>query len=312
MIKYYITSPSEKILKEISTPQKGCWIHSESPEPEEIARISALTDIPESFMRSALDEEETAHVDTHGSARMVIIDIPKMIENGGSAAISTMPLALIQNDNYIVSICTMHTSVLDDFFQGKIKNAETAQRSKLIYQIMYNSSSRFLYYLRQIDKTSDRIQKSLAKSMQNKELLQLLELQKSLVFFSASLTANYAVVQKISNNNLSKATDEERDILEDVVIENKQAIEMCSVYREIIKNTMDAFASVVNNNMNIVMKFLTAITIILSIPIVIAGFWGMNTGVPFEGQLWGFWAATGISVLISVIIVIFMARKKMF
>lgn len=310
MIRYFISSPGEKKIREIEAPCKDCWIHLEAPSNEEIYQISSLTGIPEDFMKSAMDEEEVAHLSVENDTKMIVIDIPKTLN---SKPVLTMPLALIQTDNYLVSVCSVPTTVLNDFIEGKIKNIDTASRSKFIYQIILNNSVRFLFYLRQIDKASDLIQKGLAESMKNKELLQLLELQKSLVFFSASLTANNAVIQRIANNvNMSKVSDEERDILEDVVIETKQALEMCSVYREIIKSTMDAFASVVNNNQNIIMKFLTAITIILTIPMVIAGFWGMNSAVPLEGNIMGFWIIIGASLLLSAVVSIIMAKKKMF
>jgi len=313
MVNYYVTIPGAKGLIEIERPQKNCWIHAEAPTAEEAALISALTGISENLMKSALDEEETAHIDVEGKAKLIVIDIPKKIEDAETGSISTIPLTLICTDEYLVSVCTATTHVLNDFFEGKVKNVDTAQRPKLAYQIMYNNSVRFLYYLRQIDRASDRIQKSLSKSMKNEELLQLVDLQKTLVFFSAALTANYAVTQRIYN--MVKLDQNERDaldILDDVTIENRQALEMCSIYREIIKGTLDAFAAIVNNNQNIVMKFLTAITILLSIPMVVAGFWGMNTEVPFEGKLWGFWVAVGVALVISVVIAIFMARKKMF
>jgi magnesium transporter len=307
MIRCFISKNSGKGVQEIAKPKAGCWVHLEAPDAEEIAKISEVCDLPEEFVIKALDEEETAHIDAEGDTKLIVIDIPKLSEEE-NGELATVPLSLFYNDNYIVSVCGAPTSVLLDFFEGRIKNIQTQKQTGLIYQIMYNTSTRFLYYLRQIDKTSDSIQKSLAKSMQNKELMQLLEIQKTLVFFSSSLTANHSVIQRC----LVKATGEEKELLEDVLIENRQALEMCSVYREIIKNSMDAFASVVNNNQNTVMKFLTAVTIILSIPMVIAGLWGMNTSVPYEGTLWGFWAVTGVSGVVSAVCAWIMAKKRMF
>ncbi|MCL2798592.1 MAG: magnesium transporter CorA family protein [Firmicutes bacterium] len=311
MIRYFVTLPSEKKLTETDAPKKNGWIHLESPTAEELLSTAALTQVPEEFLNSAMDEEETAHLDTEDDARLIVVDIPKMAKEGNKDTISTVPLAIAYNDRYLVTVCTKSTTVLTDFFDGKMKNVDTARRARLVYQILLRNATRFLYYLKQIDKASDRIQVGIAKSMRNEELLQLVELQKSLVFFSASLTANQAVFQKIYNMNVVKAPEDEHDILEDILIESKQGLSMCSVFREIIKSTMDAFGAVVNNNQNFIMKFLTAITIILAIPTVIAGLWGMNTGVPFEGELWGFFAALGIAVVISVVVLIVLMRKKM-
>jgi magnesium transporter len=310
MIKYYTNNAGGRGVCEIAEPQKNCWIHLESPAVEEVARVAALADLPEHFVTSALDVEETAHIDTEGNAKLYVLDIPTTIPNGDDKVdtISTMPVSLIITKDYIVSVTSKPTSVLLDFFNGKIRSADVAGKNRLVYQIMYNTASRYLYYLRRIDRQSDSIKKSLGKSMQNKELLQLVELQNSLVFFSASLSSNFAVIQKSAV--AVKAGDESYELLEDVIIETKQAIEMCSVYREIIKSTMDAFAAVVNNNQNFVMRMLTAITIILSIPMVISGFWGMNTQVPFEGKLFGFWIAVAISFAISVVVAVLITRSR--
>ena len=311
MIHYYVTLPSEKRVTETDAPKKNCWIHLESPTPEEIARIASLSQIPEEFLYSAMDEEETAHLDSEDDAKLAVVDIPKMERDGEKDTISTVPLAIAYNDRYLVTVCTKSTTVLTDFFEGKMKNVDTSRRQKLVYQLLLRNATRFLYYLRQIDKASDAIQKGIAKSMKNEELLQLVELQKSLVFFSASLTANQAVIQKIYNINVAKAPEDEHDILEDILIESKQGLSMCQVFREIIKSTMDAFGAVVNNNQNFIMKFLTAITIILSIPMVFASYWGMNTEVPWESNIGGFWAVVGISIAISAVIWFILRRKKM-
>ena len=310
MVKYYINEQGTKKITEAETlPERDCWIHMEGPTKEEIAQVAELTGIDNEALMSAMDIDETAHLVIDEKLRKIIVDIPKTIGD----EISTMPLGIIQNDKFIITVCMMQTSVLDTFFVGKIKNVDISNQSLLAYRIMLNNCVRYLYYLRQIDRNSDNIQKDLLKFMRNKELLQLLDLQKSLVFFSASLTANFAVVQKLNSSaNLGKATAEERDILEDIALENKQALEMCSIYREIIKNTTEGFASVINNNQNFIMKFLTAITIVLTIPMVFASYWGMNTGVPFETRLWGFWVIVGISALITTIVAIIMIKKKMF
>jgi magnesium transporter len=188
---------------------------------------------------------------------------------------------------------------------------DTSAQTRLIYQIIENTFHRFIYYLRQVDKQSESIQKNLAHSQQNKEILQLLQLQKSVVFFAASLNANFSMMQKIQNN-ITKKQGVEGDLLDDLLLDARQAIEMCKIYRETIKDIMDAFAIVVNNNQNIIMKFLAAVTIILAVPTLVASYWGMNTGVPFQGVLWGFWIAVAISAVLTGISAIFMAWKKMF
>lgn len=310
MISFYKNVDKDKI-ENIDSPQANCWIHLSQPNDEEISTIAVLTGIDTSTIKDALDDEESAHIENAENYVMAIIDIPKAADKN-NPGIYTIPLTIIITDSYFITACSLETNVLNDFFYGKIKNIDITKKRKLMYQLIYSSFVRFLFYLKQIDRNSNQIQKSLAKSMQNKELLELLELQKSLVFFSASLSANQSVVKKLVTLYDGKLSEEEKNILDDVLIENKQAIEMCSIYREIIKNTMDTFSYVINNNQNFVMKFLTAVTIILSIPMVISGWWGMNTAVPYEGKLYGFWIAISISVVISIVVTIIMWRKKMF
>lgn len=306
MVKYFITQDNK--LKETDTCIENCWIQLESPTDEEIKNISSFAGVEESIFKSVLDEDEIAQIVDEDNYKLVVMDIPKTIDN---ELVSTRPLAMINAKNCFITVCTVHTHVLQDFFEAKIKNVNTAKRAELAYKIMLNNSRRFLYYLKQIEKKSVTLKKDLERSQRNKELLQLLELQESLVYFSASLTANHSIVEKLFNHS-NKANEAELDILEDTMRETKQAKEMCSIYREVIKNTMDAFAAVVNNNQNTIMKFLAAITIVLSVPMVIAGWWGMNTAVPWEGMISGFWLAVGISFIFSGIISFFMMKKKMF
>lgn len=284
------------------------WLHLEEPSADELAQTSQHTGIPIDDLSSALDEDETAYFNVDGDIKLLVIDIPEMGENGYT---QTLPLALIETKDYLVSVCSSSTPALSSFINKRTKTNSAASKSKLVYQLLLNNSRRFLYYLKQIDKQSEAIQKTLSKSLKNQEVLQLVEIQKSLVYISSSLSANYSVIQKIAYH-ASKSPEDERDIIQEIVLETKQAIAMCSVYREIIKSTMDAFASVVNNNQNTIMKLLTAITIILSIPMVIASLWGMNTGVPFETYLWGFWAVVGISVTLTAVAAVIMIKRKLF
>lgn len=310
MVKYYIKTGAEK-MREIETAEKGCWIYLESPTKDEIARTAEKTGIPAHFIAGATDEEEQARIESEDGNLLVLIDIPKGVDREGKRHIETIPMGIIMNDSYFVTVCVRRTSVLDDFLKQKFGAFDTSKQRKLLYHVLYNVFTRFLFYLRTIDKAGNDIQKNIAKTMKNDELLELVDLQKSLVFFSASLSANHAVVQKIINGSASKNTPDEKELLDDVLIETRQAIEMCAIYREIIKNSMDAFSSIANNNMNLIMKFLTAITIVLSIPMIIAGYWGMNTGVPWESKMYGFWIAVGISVVLSVVTLIYFIRKKM-
>lgn len=183
------------------------------------------------------------------------------------------------------------------------------KRTRFFLQLQYVISKKYLQYLKQIDRSSQRVQAELEKSMKNEELIEMLSLEKALVYFSTSLRSNTAVLDKVPR--LLKFFEEDEDLWEDVLIENRQAIEMSNIYREILSGTMDAYASIISNNLNVVMKVLASITLIISVPSMVAAFWGMNTGVPFEGKAWGFWVVIAICIIVSIILLIVLAKKKM-
>ena len=193
--------------------------------------------------------------------------------------------------------------------EGDTLVLDTAKRENFLYQMLYNTHVKFLQYLRQIDRSWQRIQVELHRSTKNKELIQLLDLENSLVYFSASLRANSLIIERLMRSNSVKS-EEDAELLEDVGIENRQAVDMCNIYRDILSGTMDAYASIISNNVNSIMKLLTVITLIISIPTLFASLWGMNTGVPFEGQKYGFYVVTGISLVIAGVAGYYLLRTK--
>ncbi|HEY8390400.1 MAG TPA: magnesium transporter CorA family protein [Clostridia bacterium] len=314
MVKMFKTPVGEKNAHKILAPEQNCWIHMENPSDFEIENISSSTKIPAQMIKAALDEEERAHIEIEDEGKLILVDIPIMSESAESETYiySTLPLGIIITDNYFVTVCLKNTSVINDFIQGLVKNFDINKPTRFLYQILYNNSIKFLHYLRQIDKASNRIQLQLHKSMKNKELFQLLELEKSLVYFSTSIKSNHAVLEKILASSIVKHYDDDQDILDDAVIESRQAMEMADIYRDVLSGTMDAFASVISNNQNKVMKLLTALTIVLTIPNLIASFFGMNTIIPFQNNRFGFWIIAGIAGIFSGIAALIMYRKKMF
>ena len=244
-----------------------------------------------------------------------VTDIPVIEEEAAYYSYFTIPLGAVIRDDCMITVCLKDTAVMRDFARGRIRNFATFKKTRFLFQILYNLASKYLAYLKQIDKASQRIQNELHKSTRNKELIRMLDLENSLVYFSTSLTGNDAVITRLlSGKNLGsmiKMYEEDKDLLEDVAVETKQAMEMCSIYRDILSGTMDAYASVISNNLNIIMKILTSVTLVISVPTLIASFWGMNTGVPLEGKPWGFWVVLAISVAISAILALFLHKKKL-
>lgn len=299
-------------LVECDAIAPGVWINLENPSDLEIQQVSTETKIPEDMLKAALDEEERAHIDNDGDCTLIVIDIPVINEGKDTYVYSTLPLAVIHTSDYFVTVCLRETSVLSEFINNSVRNFDVNKRTRFLYQILYINATKYLHYLKQIDRTASRIQQSLHRALKNTELIKLLDLDKALVYFSTSLNANQVVIDRIKALSTVKHYEDDNDLLDDVIIENKQAIEMASIYRDVLSGTTDTFASVISNNQNIIMKLLTALTIILTIPTLIGGLWGMNVPVPFANNPYGFWIVCGIIAIILVPVIIIMIRKRMF
>lgn len=313
MRNVYTMSAGSRALQPSDIIQSGAWINLENPSDKELEEVARATGVPEDMLKAALDEEERARIETEDGNTLIIVDIPIIDDSDEWYVYSTLPMGIITAGSYFITVCLRETTVLGDFVKGRVRNFDANKRTRFLYQILYLNAIKFLHCLKQIDKTSMRVQQSLHRSMKNKELIQLLDLEKALVYFSTSLNSNQIVIDRLqAMNSVIKHYEEDNDILDDVIVENKQAIEMATIYRDIMSGTMDAFASVISNNQNIVMKFLAAITIILTIPTIVASIWGMNVGVPFAGTVWGFWVVIGIIAAITIPVLIIMIKKKMF
>ena len=291
------------------------WVNLVNPDDKEVDRVASLTGISEDYLKAALDEEERARIDKEGECVMILIDVPIIEEDpeDNYYTYGTIPMSIIHKDNYLVTVCLRENSVVNDFKFGRVKNVETYKSTRLTFQLLYAVSTKYLTYLRLINKASQRVQSTLEKSMKNNAILEMLDLQKSLVYFSTSISANDAVIEKLNKINYLKKYEEDQDVIDDASIENKQAAEMCSIYREIMNGTMEAFGTIINNNVNDIMKFLTALTLVISVPTLIASLFGMNLGgIPGVSHPWGFTIVCAISVVLAIISGIFLAKKKMF
>ncbi|MCY6484768.1 magnesium transporter CorA family protein [Clostridium aestuarii] len=312
---YRSISGSNPALQKLDSIEPGCWINMVSPSEQEILLVSKKSDVPVEFLKAALDEEETSRIDIEDNNILFIVDIPFTEMEENSLTYDTYPLGIIHTEKIVITICLKSSKILNDFIDGNIRSFYTFKRSRFILQMLYRVSSYFLVSLRQIDKKSVMIQKKLHKSMSNKVLMQLLSLQNSLVYFSTSLKANEITLEKMVKLDIMQKYEEDKDVLEDVIIENKQAIEMTSIYSNILTVTMDACANVISNNLNLVMKLLASVTIVMSIPDIFSGIFGMNvTGLPWSSAPSGpgftvVMASIGVSILIATI---FLNRKNMF
>lgn len=312
MLEFYKTINNTTV--KIEQPEVGCWINVLQPEPKEIEFLIQKIGVLPEFIRASLDEEESSHIDQDEEQTLVIVDYPSAEENemtreGNTLLYTTLPLGVIIMKDFIITICLYDNLNIQDLMNGRIKGIHTSQKTRFLLLLLLKISQRFLVYLKQIDRISSRTESKLHQSMKNQELIQMLGLEKSLVYFSTSLKTDEVTLNKIMRGRLIKLYEEDQDLLEDVLIEIHQAIEMCNIYSNILSGTMDAFASVISNNLNIVMKVLTVITIVMAIPNIIFSFYGMNVeGLPVP--TW--WFPLGVAALASIIATIIFMKKDMF
>ena len=315
MLKIYNTNIETNKTEEIKEFQKGSWISLVNPSETEIKKVCENVKIQEDFIRDALDFEEKARIDKEDDdgTTLFVVDVPIIEKNEENEVYTTMPLGMIVvRDDFFITVSLRKNKIIEDFEKKKIKNFQTYKKSKLIFQILYLNSSYYLSYLKQINKETEIAEYILKNSMKNKELLKLLSLEKSLVYFTTSLKSNELVMEKTLRGRIIKLYEDDEEILEDAITENKQAIEMSKIYSDILNGTMDAYASIISNNLNGVMKFLTSITIVLAIPTMISSFWGMNVNLPFQNSNVGFLIMIVISVVLTLLVTWWLKKKDMF
>lgn len=314
MIKIYNTNVETNVTMEVEEIKKGCWINMVSPSEKEIKRVCEETNIADDFIRYALDYEEKARIDMEDDGTtLFIVDVPILEREQDTEVYSTMPVGLIVvRDDFFITVSLKKNKIITGLENSISKRKITTyKKSRFIFQFFYENASVFLRLLKQINKETEVAENILKKTQKNRELLKLLSLEKSLVYFTTSLKSNEVVMEKTLRGKIIKLYEEDEELLEDAIIENKQAIEMSKIYSDILNGTMDAYASIISNNLNGVMKMLTSITIILAIPTLIASMWGMNVPVPFQNNPWGFLILGVVSIIVTVITIIWLKFRDL-
>ena len=315
MLKIYNTDNETNEFRELKEFKKGSWINLVNPSENEIKKVCESVQIQEDFIRDALDFEEKARIDHEedDDTTLFVVDVP-ITENGeeGEVIYSTLPLGMIVvRDDFFITVSLRKNKIIESFEKRKIKNFQTYKKTRFIFQILYLNSSFYLSYLKQINKETEVAEYILKNSMRNKELLKMLTLEKGLVYFTTSLKSNELVMEKTLRGKIIKLYEEDEEILEDAITENRQAIEMAQIYNNILNGTMDAYASIISNNMNGVMKTLTSITIILAVPTMISSFWGMNVNLPLQNNPLGFIVMISISIILTLFVSWWLRRRNM-
>ncbi|MBR5797097.1 MAG: magnesium transporter CorA family protein [Phascolarctobacterium sp.] len=301
---------------EIDRLEKGCWIDVVAPSEEELQEIAAATKIQMDFLTAPLDEEEKSRIEIEDDQILVLVDIPFLRSNKDY---DTLPLGIIITENFITTVCLEPSAVTAEFGAHNTKIFSTFKKTRFLFQILFKSATLYLKYIRIIIRRTDELEKHLRQSMQNSELFNLLDLQKSLTYFSTSLRSNYIVMEKLlrlrsatQSRHLIKLYEEDEDLLEDVIIEYKQAVEMVEMYSHILNSMMEVFASIISNNLNLVMKFLATMTIVLAIPTLVSSMWGMNVPVPFADNPWGFAIVLTVALGVSGAAAYLLWKRRMF
>ena len=307
VIRYYKTVGNK--VEKIQSIEEGCWVNCVKPTDYEINYILNTCNVNPEFIRASLDEEESSRIDREEENSLIIIDNPVVNKSGKNLTYYTTPLSIIITPHNIITISLKETHVLEEFEESLIKNTNINDKNRFVLQIMLRVAGKYLKYLKQINKITERVEEELKKSMKNKELIQFLEIEKSLVYFSASLKSIGVMLGRMGRGKYINLNEEQYELLEDVIIEIKQATEMSEIYLNILNGTMDAFASIISNNLNIVMKVLASITLILSIPTIISGIYGMNN--PRIPMIEYWWFPLGLSAVSMFITWIILKHKNM-
>ena len=307
MIKIYKTNTDNE-LKRLDKIEKNCWIDLVSPTIDEIKEVSNITEVEEELMLKMLDEEEIPRIEIEDNSTLIVIDTPIIEEKG---KYSTLPVGIIfTKKDYFITISSRKLELLKLFKKGKLKNVRTEQKSRFIIRLLFENAKLYLKYLKRIDDRIDEAENDINSLSDNEELINMLSIEKSLVYFITSLKENKKIIEKVSKGNIIKMYEEDIDLLEDASIENEQAIEMANIYREILSSVSGAYESIISNNLNSAMKILTSITIVFSVPTMISSFMGMN--VPL-GKLGTMKYSVVILLLASTVlsfIIAYILRKK--
>ncbi len=311
MIRIFKNS-NDGTLDKLKKIEPNCWIDLVEPSELEIKEVVEQTGVPANLLIKMLDTDETARIEKEDDATLIVIDVPFVEDKKTKNKYSTMPLGIITYKNYLITLSVKETEVLNDVMENRVKYVVTAKKSRFLIQILHRVATLYIKYLKIINEEIEKKEKIIMKSTSNKELVQLMNIQKSLVFFVTSLKSNDIILDKLNKGSLIEFYEEDLDILEDAIIENKQGIETAIIYRDIVASMSETFTGIISNNLNEIMKFLAGITIVFSVPTMIASFMGMN--VPL-GELQtnenSFMFILSISFILSIIIAYILKKKDM-
>ncbi|MEM1319502.1 MAG: magnesium transporter CorA family protein [Bacteroidota bacterium] len=316
MIRYYAKANGQ--LKELEEPKASCWINISPPfSQEELEDVAQKLDIPLDFLTDSLDIDERSRYEREEDVSLIVVNTPILNESDSEneAIYITVPIGIIMTVEYCVTITSHLNPVLQLFLENKVKNFDPANDKLFVLQLMEQNVYRFLTCLKKLNLKRNLIEKQLYDSSRNRDLRALLAIEKSLVYFVNTLSSNELLKMKMKRTDFLKIRVDEdmTDLFEDIIIDNSQALEMANVYTNILNGTMEAYASIISNNLNVVIQRLTLITIILMVPTLVASFYGMNVPVPFKSNdTSSFYFILFFSLIISLLLAWWFRRKRLF
>lgn len=314
MLKFYKTIDGH--IQRLEREEPGCWVMAVHPSEQELHYMQTSMNLDRDFLSSSLDEEEMSRTEKEDDQTFIVVDVPYQVEKNeeqdeenSAVVFTTIPLGIIITDQYFVTISSKQSELLDNLAAGMVRGAQTKMHTRFLLTILLRIAQRFLLHLKMIDRIANSMESQMHSSMKNEALIQLMGLQKSLVYISTSLRANEATLKRISRGNLVTLYEDDEDLMQDVLIEIHQAMEMSEIYANILSSTMDAYASIISNNLNIVMKVLTSVTVLMTIPTMVFSYYGMNVS-GLQVPVW--WFPTFVSVLLALIATVILIKFKMF
>jgi magnesium transporter len=304
-------------LREVVTPEGPCWINLADPSTEEILRVQTLTGVSREFLSAPLDRDERPRLDVDDDGSLlIVVHIPYHEPDENLHPFNTLPLGVVHTTNAVITVCNRSTPIAASYLDQILRDCPPEQRFRFTFHLLWRAAILYLRYLRDIRQRADMVEQELHESISNEGLMRLLNIEKSLVYFTTSLKADDILLGRIRTTRQLDIDEDDLDVLEDVRIEYQQALDMATIHSNILTGTLDAFASIISNNLNNVMKFLTSMTIVLTVPMLIASIFGMNTWLPFaNAETWGpmgFIMILGIAFLLMILTVIFFARRRFF
>ena len=303
------------ILSQMESFEPDVWVNLISPTMDELTEVAEYYDIDIADVRAALDEEESSRVQMEDGYTLILVDIPFEEIRNEQKAYTTIPLGILLVQSAIITVCSDDTVILNYFYNNRMRGFSTKKKMRFVYQILLRTTNLYQALLRVIDKKRSEIEKRVgSETTEDRDLINLHELESNLVYFATSLSANKVVLERLTRYERIKQYPEDKELLDDVIVENRQAIEMTNIYRDIIHGARELVSTIINNRLNNVMNFLTSITLVMALPTIISGLYGMNVSgkwMPLSDTPHGFLIICGLTGAVCLSALLILKRRKM-